>query len=239
MGSPVQPRHPAGVPAGGQFAPGSQERSSIVLIDEADDGALHIDMSSATSDEDYNRTGTYAHPPIPRNAKQVIKFWLTAQIPDRVLDQVSAAYDARTAQLRAPAERTGLLRKAAPNPADGVNPQRPEQLAPYYLADVVRLGCMYRQAAALESDEATRLAGADFTLNNGAIAMSPRDAWYFYDLASIEGAFDDTHDRDVEARRDLQAYNLHADLISIGNRLAEPGAERTDTSWVPYGGVVQ
>jgi len=85
--NPAFCRRPAGTPTGGQFAGNtSLEPAGIVLEDE--------------DDETYNSRGTYAFPPPPRSARQLILFWRNVEIPDHVLTKVWEADHYRDYELK-------------------------------------------------------------------------------------------------------------------------------------------
>jgi hypothetical protein len=75
-----QPRHPPGTPPGGRFL--------ARLSPEAAD----VDLRVLLPDEEHNADGTYWFPPAPRSASQTVSFWMTVEVPDRVLRQVRDAH---------------------------------------------------------------------------------------------------------------------------------------------------
>jgi hypothetical protein len=235
----TSPRQPAGTSEGGRFATDHRDRPAVRL-DEGADGGIVVDMGTAIDDEAYNATGTYAHPPIPRNAQQVIKFWITTTIPDRVLERVAEAYVLRNLARRASADQAsrglGNLLKRNRDQAtlsQQLAERQPEDAIPdHLLTDIVRLGLMFRQANALPEDECQRLSNAQFTLNAGDVHTTPYEVWVKYELEEIEGAFED----DTERQRELREWNIHADLTTIANTL---DGKARPPEWRPLGGMVE
>ena len=75
-----QPRHPAGTPPGGPF------------LARLNPEAADVDLRELLPDEEHNADGTYWFPPAPRSARQAIGFWMTVEVPDRVLRRLRDAH---------------------------------------------------------------------------------------------------------------------------------------------------
>lgn len=244
MSTPSQPRQPPGVPVGGQFASGSRDRARVALGSDPD-GAIHVDLATATSDEDYNATGSYSHPPIARSPEQVIKFWLTTKIPDHVLDQVADAYASRNERRRAVAEANpahkGIRRSTREAHAaleQVADRQGYGQLPDWLLADVVRLGCLYRQSWQLTEGNDRRLREARFRLTAEGDEVTPAQVWKQYELAEIEGAFVDDRERKLEEKHDWHIWNLYQGINRVGNLVGPEGFERPP-DYISYGGYTE
>ena len=49
-------------------------------------------MRELLRDEEHNADGTYWFPPAPRSASQTVSFWMTVEVPDRVLRRLRDAH---------------------------------------------------------------------------------------------------------------------------------------------------
>lgn len=85
----------------GRFAPAEFDRSDVDLhqydgiVSTEDFTAFELaDDPYAMTDEEYNRSGSYDYPPVPRSANQVRAFWAKTQIPDVAIRQYEKVYAA-------------------------------------------------------------------------------------------------------------------------------------------------
>jgi hypothetical protein len=82
-----QNRQPGGVPAGGEFAGHDRPDADVKL---------------ELTDAEYNQSGTFLFPPLPRSAAQHIAFWETCPVGDDVLENVSFGYEKWASEWHAP-----------------------------------------------------------------------------------------------------------------------------------------
>ncbi len=183
-------RQPSGVPAGGQFAP--DERPEVE----------HIDLSGI-SDDEYNDRATFAFPPVPRNADQVIDFWLNVDIPDDALQRVvrdrQRVIDERRfcvapwAWSVDPTKRPPMLmgpraRKRRRNElawrrwAEETKPYPPQELR-----HLCRMAGMYWDAERLDPDGCQRVRSCVFT-SEGGLTGTPEQVVAWYELESVRQA---------------------------------------------------
>lgn len=175
------PRHPAGSPAseGGQFAP--QQRQP------ADLSELSLDLSTdALSDEDYNRHGTFAFPPHPRSAQQMLAFWRDVDVPDYVLREVQDSYLALQAQdarhfndeyaATVPADSRANYDKAR---AEYESRSWPSRIANLDARSIVKGASIHRNAHRLPDAERAAVDNMEFVMEDGT-HTTPRQIWEDY-----------------------------------------------------------
>lgn len=84
----------------GRFAEREFERAGVELPPyhggvTGDFTAFELaDDPYSMSDEEYNRSGSYDYPPVPRSAAQIRRFWAQTQIPDVAIRQYEKVYAA-------------------------------------------------------------------------------------------------------------------------------------------------
>lgn len=173
------PRHPEGAPGGrggefaGRYAP---------FVD--------IDLGA-------NTTGTYAFPAFAQTSADLIEFWRTVEIPDRVLRQVT---DAHAVLWDAKAGFLGIeFEKANPCPrrADDVQVWRdakvdyirerltrvhPRVIDPVVIRPLVRIARMHWESAKLPQAEREVFRAAKFRMPSGAmVAAADSVAFWWFD----------------------------------------------------------
>ncbi len=99
MATQPMARHSAGTPAGGQFAPIQMSETPVEL-----------DMWDP-------HEGTFQFPPRPRDARDVIYFWMRVEIPDEVCFATRVAYTDR--QNREVQEELANYERLNPPPPKG------------------------------------------------------------------------------------------------------------------------
>lgn len=175
------PRHPEGAPGGrgGEFA---------------DRYAPFVDI-----DLGWRTDGTYAFPAMTETATDLIEFWRTVEIPDRVLRQVT---DAHAVLWGAKAGFLGIeFEKANPCPrrADDVQAWRdakvayirerltrvhPRVIGPGVIRPLVRIARMHWESAKLPTAEREIFRATEFPLPGGTRykAADLVDFWWFDEM---------------------------------------------------------
>ena len=180
-----QPRHPAGTPPGGQF------------LARLNSEAADVDLRELLPDEEHNADGTYWFPPAPRSASQTIGFWMTVEVPDRVLRQLRDAHRQVRRQAQFHQE---------------VVPEIPRS----DLRAVVRIAKLYGQAAQLPEEEFHKVERCRFTLESGQ-TFSPAKLIDHYKLHEVEKVIVDSPEDREEARQREKTYDT---LVEIRDLLA-------------------
>ena len=195
------PRQPQGTPVGGQFAPDRKPEGGDIEVKFADN-------------KSYNAQGTALHPPLPRDARQVVDFWATVEMPDHLLGNIATAdlsipyggarmyyKDALKAHkelvkdVHRPAwRRKGDYREDSIPYLKDLYSMRlhhlqksPRHIPPDELQQVARMGHASIQGRTLEFSEAQRVFDALFPYGNET--KTPREIWNKYALWEIENAF--------------------------------------------------
>ena len=154
-------------------------------------------MRELLPDEEHNADGTYWFPPAPRLASQTIGFWMTVEVPDRVLRQLRDAHRQVRRQAQFHQE---------------VVPEIPRS----DLRAMVRIAKLYGQAAQLPEEEFHKVERCRFTLESGQ-TFSPAKLIDHYKLHEVEKVIVDSPEDREEARQREKAYDT---LVEIRDLLA-------------------
>ena len=180
-----QSRHPPGTPPGGQF------------LARLNPEAAEVDLRELLPDDEHNADGTYWFPPAPRSASQTISFWMTVEVPDRVLRQLRDAHRQVRRQAQFHHE---------------VVPEIPRS----DLRAVVRIAKLYGHAAQLPEEEFFKVERCRFTLESGQ-TFSPAKLIDHYKLHEVENVIVDSPEDGEEARQSEKTYDT---LVEIRDLLA-------------------
>ena len=195
------PRRHRGTPIGGQFAE-DRKPSDVDLIEV-----------KLTDNKSYNSQGSAIHPPLPRDARQVLEFWTNVDMPDHLLNNIAVAdlavgvggarlyykdavkeHKERLKDIHRPAWR----RKNHYNEADVPGLQNllsqqfqaiqegPRAIPPEELQQVSRMAHVFVQARSLPKEEGDKCRDAVFSF--GTETKTPRQVWNQYTLWEIEPA---------------------------------------------------
>lgn len=197
------PRHSRGTPIGGQFS----ER----ILPEGDVNLIAVDLSDNKS---YNSQGSAIHPPIPRDARQVVDFWSSVEMPDHLLNNIAIAdlaidwggarpyYKDALKQHKErlkDSHRPAWRRKTHYNENEIVGYQNlysaqlhalmesPRSIPAEELMQVARMGHAFIQARNLPQAEGDKVRSAVFPF--GSQTTTPKDIWFHYALWEVEPAF--------------------------------------------------
>lgn len=193
------PRAPKGTPRGGEFAERLLPPSDTILAD----------------DSSYNAQGSAIHPPIPRDARQVVNFWTTVEMPDHLINNVIIAdmpngfggarigdykkslkwHQDIVKDLHRPAwRRKNFVEESRVPDLKRMWGQRLEALQKgkrkiprEEVQQVTRMAQAYLQSWRLPNEEGKRVRDAKFSY--GTTTKTPREIWDYYCLWEIEPAF--------------------------------------------------
>ena len=197
------PRHSRGTPVGGRFS----ER----LLPEGDSDLIEVGL---TDNKSYNAQGSAMHPPIPRDARQVVDFWSSVEMPDHLLNNIAIADVAidwggarpyykdaikQHKELVKDAHRPAWRRKKHYDESKIVGIQNlyserlhallmsPRSIPSEELMQVARMGHAFIQARSLSQTEGDKVRDAVFPFGNQT--TTPRKIWLHYTLWEVEPAF--------------------------------------------------
>jgi hypothetical protein len=178
-----QPRHPPGTPPGGRF------------LARLNPETADVDLRELLPDDEHNADGTYWFPPAPRSARQAIGFWMTVEVPDRVLRQLRDAHRQVRRQAQFHHE---------------VVPEIPRS----DLRAVVRIAKLYGHAAQLREEEFFKVERCRFTLESGQ-TFSPAKLIDHYKLHEVENVIVDSPEDREEAKQREKTYDTFVEIRDL------------------------